>query len=983
MLVFSATEPHRAFAQEEFDPEGQVIQRPTDLPQPSALSAPLLAGAFACGTTVSVDSVVPGSTLQVVVLRNMQQISTRNEVISLVPARVPVGVTLQSGDRVEVRQRLAGQGQPILSPPTTFIVPAAHVPLAPQLSPDPIYRCGAGLTATTQEPGVTIDFYEEPEISPGQFGARNLLGSVPEVRGQARWFELLNPSKRYFAVARRCQEGPPSAKLVPVAEPSPVPVPNVQQPALGWGIERSRDGANVFVENLVPGSVVEIRRNGQPALIRPLDGQAPPGSPASTQARARYPSDLFQVQGVLEGDTLTLRQGFCGGWSDISGPVQTPALGTFTGGTCSGQPQPPAVRPPKPGDTSVSLLEPINSSLRIQVYARTTAWTLLGQGGGSRIALSRAILQGEQLLILGQDIGCPGAATHGRSFTIPCATTDVLDPLREGGVGQLRAKGAVGFAEQDLSPVSLSTGRSITPRVALWYPAEREAVDARPRGSDLPLIVVVQLATSAYVSKDGVNGSCEPGPGLESVAAHLGYVNTTFDLASLGFVVASLDMRVRGCAAMTAEKRNAEFVELTQAAVQDLFFGSSGGVASQLRPRLAPRVGYFGHSSGGYAVARAAADCASGTCFSGALTTIGVLLVGAHDGQWLAASAPGEGPAVGPIVGAPVLALSPEGDEDVRSFEGVHHYDRAVPASAGQPGWFKSHMLIRGTGHASFNSRMFARAEEPDSFFLAPMGEPARLSAELHAAVLQDLSVAFFLAASGRDAALVRLFDNSAVTRRPFPRRWVAAFRETPRLIQDFDSATSPNVFGLGNLPVGAAAATWNGTKTSPSEGGIQHIGGWMSVVFGGGPGGAAGAAFLSPFPPAPTRSLGSFSSFDFTISPRVQPIQLGLAGLSSSVFAAQLASGQFATARWQDSVLLGRRAGYDGRLARNATDQAQGKPSYVAKSFRVPVQCLRVGLEAPPLSAAVNGFGFQAQPPPGTALTTQYSVNINDIGAQ
>jgi hypothetical protein len=969
MLLLTAAQPPRARAQGEFDPEGQVIPRPSDLPQPSSLSPPLLAGAFACGTTISVDSVVPGSTLEISVLRNMQVISTRTEVISLVPARVPVGVTLQSGDRVEVRQRLPGQGQPILSPSTAFIVPAAQVPLAPQLSPDPIHRCGAGLTATTQEQGVTIDFYEEAELSPGQFGPRNLLGSVPEVRGQARWFELLNPSKRYFAVARRCQEGPPSAKLVPVQEPSPIPVPNVQQPALGWGIERNRDGANVFVENLVPGSIVEIRRNGQPALIRPLDGQAPPGSQPSSQARARNQVDLFQVQGVSEGDTLTLRQGFCGAWSDTSGPVQTPALGTLAGGACGGQPPPPAVRPPKPGDTSNSLLEPINSSLRVQVYARTTAWTLLGQGGGSRVALSRAILQGEQLVVLGQEVGCPGSAMSVRSFTIPCATTDVLDPLREGGVGQLRPRGAVGFTEQDLSSVSLSTGLKTSPRVALWYPAERQAVDARPRGSDLPLIVIVHLATSPYSSEDGETGSCEPGPGLKSVAAHLGYSNTAFDLASLGFVVASLDMRVRGCGRLN--DRDTEFVELTRATVEDLFFGSSGGVAALLRPRLAPRVGYIGHSMGGYAVARAATDCGSNSCFSGALTTTGVLLIGAVDNS-------SDLGAVGPIVGAPVLALSPEGDEDVRSLEGVHHYDRAVPTSGNQPGWFKSHMLVRGTGHASFNSRVFPLAADPNSFFMAPTNEPARVSSEFHAAVLTDLSIGFFWAASGRDPALVRLFDNSAVTRRPYPRRWVAAFRETPRLVQDFDSATTPNVFGLANVFVGATIASWNGTSTAPAEGGIQHIGGWMGVNFN-----AAQAAFLSPFPSTPTRTLGSFSSFDFTISPRVGNIQAGLSGLNSSVLAVRLTSGQFATARWQDSVLLGRRSGHDGRLARNGTDEARSKPWYVAKSFRVPVQCLRVGQEPPALAAVVNGFGFQALPPSGTPPTTVFSVNINDMGAQ
>ena len=294
-------------------------------------------------------------------------------------------------------------------------------------------------------------------------------------------------------------------------------------------------------------------------------------------------------------------------------------------------------------------------------------------------------------------VGAPDATT-----AVPCA------PLAPYPDPTARGPYEVGTSTYSAPSIVLgSPGMVVGVRAALSYPAIHggEGAPVAPVGA-FPVAILIHGNHAIYRQANGLTVPCdetfvaEPPhlktleevqqsyPGAERIASHLGYGYLADNLASRGYVVASIDASDANCinvdGGFVAERARlvAEHARLLV---------SDEPPAAELKGRLdSGRIVYIGHSRGGEAVLEAGRG---GSALGASLR--GVLAVAPSNFLFDSKARSFD---------SPVLVVLPAADGDVSLNGGMRYYDVAAPAAGAGASWFKTQQYVHGANHNFFNA---------------------------------------------------------------------------------------------------------------------------------------------------------------------------------------------------------------------------------------------------------------------------------------
>jgi hypothetical protein len=310
------------------------------------------------------------------------EVSADGVVVGSEESNTPWGVTIEvspalsAGQIVTATQTFdgftSGPSEPVVVRNVSEVYPGG-LP-KPNLPATPLYQCGIATFVNQLPPGGEVRVFAEP---PGG-GTPDIVSqrsgvAVGQSLGVSPPFET---NQRVTAESQICSlVSPPSDEEMVQPAPTSLPVPVV---ADLW------DGGSVVVlGDLVNGTRVRITNGGTPIG----GGGAPSGS-------VWFPVD----PPVSDGDPIEATQSLC----DV-----TSLPGTTIVGSCADLP-PARLRAPRAGDTEVELLD-FEPGSRILVFASGEE---VGDGGGPRIALTRPLAEGEEVIVVQIQGDCVSSTSH-------------------------------------------------------------------------------------------------------------------------------------------------------------------------------------------------------------------------------------------------------------------------------------------------------------------------------------------------------------------------------------------------------------------------------------------------------------------------------------------------------------------------------------------------------------------------------------------
>ncbi len=326
-----------------------------------------------CATAVTVQGFRPGAKIEV---------SADGAVVGSRESDTPWGVTIEvspslsAGQIVTATQTFDGFTSPPSEPVVVEDVSEAYpagLP-EPRLPATPLYSCGVATVVSDLPPGGEVRVHAEP---PGG-GTPDLVGQRSGV--EARQTVGIGPpfetGEQVTAESQICSlVSPPSDLQIVLPAPTSLPEPEI---ADLW-----EGGSVVVLGDLVNGTRVRITNGGTPIG----GGGAPSGS-------VWFPVD----PPVSEGDAIEATQSLC----DVTSPP-----GTTIVGSCADLP-PARLRAPEAGDTEIELLD-FEPGSRILVFASGEE---VGDGGGPKIALTRALAEGEEVIVIQIQGDCVSSTSH-------------------------------------------------------------------------------------------------------------------------------------------------------------------------------------------------------------------------------------------------------------------------------------------------------------------------------------------------------------------------------------------------------------------------------------------------------------------------------------------------------------------------------------------------------------------------------------------
>lgn len=320
----------------------------------SSLSPPIVnALLYECATTVSVKGFVPGANIDIYAngatrIGGGVSDSPWGQVYSVSP-------TLAAGQNITATQSVSGS----TSLPSQAVAVTSFFKTHPEGLPKPrietpLYDCGGAVGVNNLAPGGLLEVFAD----------NNLVGKVDGC-GAGQWL-FVNPlfvkDQKVFATEKLCQTtGPKSDTATVLVAPGSLPAPIVREVYEG--------GKYCTVDNITNGALVEVYNS-------------------STKIAGHYCSGGSQAFRLnpqpAAGDTLRAVQKLC----NVSSPPSDPT----TVEPCSELPAPKVLPICKTQD--FVMVEGTVMDARIRVYANGV---LIGDGGGSKINLIRAVAVGEKI----------------------------------------------------------------------------------------------------------------------------------------------------------------------------------------------------------------------------------------------------------------------------------------------------------------------------------------------------------------------------------------------------------------------------------------------------------------------------------------------------------------------------------------------------------------------------------------------------------
>ncbi len=723
-----------------------------------ALSTPFLEPVNDCQNFIEVDGIVPGATVEVRV--NGALIVT--EIVNLNPSIIDVPLSAPGapsafalGDKVAVRQVL---GSSISGEAARFA--GQHATLTAAEIPHGLFECAKGVASTGGTPGAVASLILEAADGMGGYLPAEVTATAPVSHNGTALFpneyiSLYSFGARYSIQQDQCG----SSSLSPTSDV--LPEPSIGAPTI-FGVSAYGGYSVVYVVDAIPGATVEIL----------VDGQHGAFSRANRGGVVRE-----NVSGAMTGSQVTARQWLCGAPGQGGLPYTVGVVGEAQSGCL--QPPPPRIRPPQPGDMEIRLFD-VRSGSRIRVFADGLE---IGDGGGSRIQLSRSILEGDVVAVV--ETSACGENDEYFEYIVPCDPTDVVELVRTNDTEGRRFPVAWHFFESD-DDYELTSWRSEKVRGTVWYPSLSPGADEDVRPGNYPLIVMMIGAVDCAIS----------GP-------HNGFAAFAHALVANGYVVAALDVDSLNCDGhgQYADEFADDMAEregYLASAVHFLREGQSSTRILDLQAVLTSELGLYGHSRGGDAVVRVAAGCVLDGCqLTAPVDVFGVMLNGAVDGgqlKWNTSTSMwdvrvGDMPDSPHLFGPSLFSLTGAADCDIASYEGLRHFDRATGSGSD---WFKSSFVVMGARHNPWIPSVPAEAQ-------CNSGHNDILSGFEHEHLHQVWGPAFFLAARGDRPDLMPIFTGGAIERTlPTETKVVDSYRTTAAsTLDDFENGLAVNTLGL------------------------------------------------------------------------------------------------------------------------------------------------------------------------------------------
>ncbi|MBP1850277.1 hypothetical protein [Rhizobium halophytocola] len=368
---------------------GQQTPQQGDVPvpdtkdNPDVVSPPLVLGPlYACVDMVEVAGGIYGAKLTVSVNGNPQPAVTVTT-----PSKTMVKVaTLIAGDQVTAVQDKDGVVSDPSFPPVDVIDHTVAYPSGlptPVIDPTKIHECGH-VIAVRHVRGAQVTVFTNGG-SPATYSSGGDWSNLPPA---IRPFVL---GDKYTAQQALCTDtsgtsGPETA----VSEPSPLPVPKMEQPIAGQPI--------VHVSNLAEGALTTVDENSAGTV-----------NTFSTAVTWNPEVDVASVLGrpILPGDKFVIVSKLC----DATKVEIPPARG------CE-RLDPPAIATPLVGQNFVTVTSAA-AGARILVY--DAALTEIGDGSGMVVGLTRPIKVGDVLTVIQRLEKCTSSKAY--QTGVVCAST--------------------------------------------------------------------------------------------------------------------------------------------------------------------------------------------------------------------------------------------------------------------------------------------------------------------------------------------------------------------------------------------------------------------------------------------------------------------------------------------------------------------------------------------------------------------------------
>jgi outer membrane protein assembly factor BamB len=368
----------------ERDPH--IVPRPDLLEDRKLLSAPIhQQPIYACAQSVVVKGFVPGATVEVLVNGTPPPVGSIKSWLSD-GQNIIVSNPFTAGQQITATQTFGGA----TSGPSNSVSVTSHTVDYPSGLPDPrldavpCLECGRAVGLADYVPGALVRVFAENRRADGTF-------DPPVQIGQERdWpYAIVSPAfatgARVWATQELCTDVSPRS-AVETVQPKPATIPDPILDPVHEGVEIVA-AFGPGRTPLVHGAQVDIFTDNQPAPGR-VGGQPTPGRGGQQVfiAPAAAPGKYWATQALC----ATVGTGT---------PVDIVP--------CSQQP-PATIRPPLPGDTQIELLDYIPGA-RILVFANGVE---IGDGGGPLLNLSRALVQGETIVVLQRIRTCDSANVY-------------------------------------------------------------------------------------------------------------------------------------------------------------------------------------------------------------------------------------------------------------------------------------------------------------------------------------------------------------------------------------------------------------------------------------------------------------------------------------------------------------------------------------------------------------------------------------------
>ena len=349
---------------------GDEVQRPDNLrPNREAISTLIIVPPLVnCGTSVTVKGFIPKA-----IIRIYEGATVIGTATGIDPEQqtIPVSPSLATGQVITATQEFDGVESPHSVPETVQNISTVY----PSGLPKPnfpalyLYDCGIATYLDNLPPGGEVRVFQQPTLgaSPTTIGgaigvaAGNSIGVSPFI------FNQLVSAQSQLCPPPSTVQSPLSDFQTVQAAPTTIPAVSVDQ------IFEKQEF--IVIHGSVNGAKCEVSRGG--VMISSF------GAP-SGHVRA-YLGITFNA-----GDVVSIRQELCGRSSPPT---------TTTAQPCSSMPAAHLIGP-RAGDLVAQLLGVVAGS-RIQIYS---AGSEIADGGGSTIAYTRPLVDGETLIVV-QSLG--------------------------------------------------------------------------------------------------------------------------------------------------------------------------------------------------------------------------------------------------------------------------------------------------------------------------------------------------------------------------------------------------------------------------------------------------------------------------------------------------------------------------------------------------------------------------------------------------